>query len=120
MNAQVGGGLKALFGGTLPPYITFEYSFNQSCGMVTNGGSWQSLGCSGNNASTGGTVTVAPDGNGDVFFQITDQGWGGHYLSVSVYTPGATTLVARETGPTTTSPFNVAQPYMVMNYIIKY
>jgi microcystin-dependent protein len=121
MNAQVTGGLKALFNGTLPPTIKFAYGFGQSCGLVTNAGSWKSLGCSGNNAYTSGTVTVAPDSKGDVFFQITDQGWGGHGLNVSIYLPGATTLVAREAGPTTTTtPFNVTQPYMVMNYIIKY
>ena len=120
MSSRVSGGLRALFGGTLPSQITFQYGFNQSCGLVTNGGSWQSLGCSGNNASLDGSVTVAPDGNGDVFFQVTDQGWGGHYLGVRVYVPGGTTLAAREAGPTTTTPFNVTQPYTVMNYIIKY
>lgn len=120
MSAQVPGGLKALFGGMLPPTIKFAYGFGQSCGLVTNAGSWQSLGCSGNNAYTSGTVTVAPDSKGDVFFQITNQGWGGHGLNVSIYLPGATTLVAREAGPTSTTPFNITQPFMVMNYIIKY
>lgn len=125
MSNQVGGGLRGLFGGVLPSQITFQYGFGQSCGLVTNGGAWQSLGCSGNNASLGGTVTVAPDGNGDVFFQVTDQGWGGHYLGVQVYvtstTITSTTLsIARAAGPTAASAFNITQPYVAMNYIIKY
>lgn len=120
MSAQVSGGLKGLFGGTLPSYITFAYGFGQSCGLVTNGGSWQSLGCSGNNSYASGSVTVAPDKNGDVYFQITNQGWGGHGLSVSVYLPGSSTRIARASSTTSSLPFNITQPYMVMNYIIKY
>ena len=120
MSGRVSGGLKSLFGGTLPQYITFNYGFGQSCGQVTNAGSWQSLGCSGNNSYTSGSVTVAPDKNGDVFFQITNQGWGGHGLSVAIYLPGASTSIVKDISTTSALPFNVAQPYMVMNYIIKY
>lgn len=120
MSSLVSGGLKSLFGGTLPSYITFAYSFRQACGAVTNGGSWQSLGCSGNNAWASGSVTVAPDKNGDVHFQVSDQGWGYQTLNITIYLPGASTRVAKEASSTSSLPFNVAQPYMVMNYIIKY
>ena len=120
MSSLVSGGLKALFGGTLPSYITFAYSFRQACGAVTNGGSWQSLGCSGNNAWASGSVTVAPDRNGDVYFQVTDQGWGYQTLNVTIYLPGASTLIAKGAGTASALPFNITQPHMVMNYIIKY
>lgn len=129
MSSQVTGGLRGLFGGTLPSQITFQYGFGQSCGLVTNGGTWQSLGCSGNNASLGGTVVVAPDSNGDVFFQVTDQGWGGHYLGVQVYVKtvsqtntqlNSTVLIAKQSTSNNATPFGVTQPYVVMNYIIKY
>jgi microcystin-dependent protein len=120
MGSQVSGGLKALFGGTLPEYITFAYSFRQACGAVTNKGSWQSLGCSGNNAWASGSVTVSPDKNGDVYFKVSDQGWGYQTLNVTIYLPGASTSVAKGTNTASSLPFNVTQPYMVMNYIIKY
>ena len=119
MNSLVTGGLKALFGGTLPLKITFAYSFRQACGYVTNNGAWQSLGCSGNNAWARGTVEVAPDSNGDVQFRVTDQGWGYQTLNITAYIPSESTLAFRENN-INTAPFNTTQPYIVMNYIIKY
>ena len=119
LNNQINGGLKSLFSNILPPYITFSYKGFQTCGFVTNNGVWQSLGCSGNSNSIKGTVTVAPDSNGDVQFRVADMGWGYQTLEVSVLVPGGSTLDVQEDNSSTAA-FNITQPYMVLNYIIKY
>lgn len=127
VNSRISGGLRALYGGSVPPQITLVYNYRQACGTVTNGGTWQSLGCSGNNAWLGGSVTVAPNAGGDVLFQITPRKWGYQSLDLSIYVPSrsgstaSTTLsIARASDSATTSTFSVTQPYVVMNYIIKH
>ena len=126
INSLISGGLRALYGGNTPPQITLSYSFRQACGAVTNGGSWQSLGCSGNNAWASGSVTVAPDASGDVQFQVTDQGWGYQSLNISIYVPGtagttgSSTSIVKNVDAASALPTDITKPYIAMNYIIKY
>lgn len=112
--------IKSVYGGIIPDVLSLTFYFGQCQAAVTDQGVWVSLGASGNNNSLTINKNVRLDSNGNLSVQVTDRGWGGHGLTVTAQVPGATTLVAQEGGPNTALPFNVSQPYMVMNYIIKY
>jgi microcystin-dependent protein len=112
--------IKSIYNGLVPNILNVSYSFGQCEAAITDAGSWVSLGSTGNNSSRSGSINVRPDSNGNISVRVTDRGWGGHGLKITANVPGATTLIAEEAGPSSSVPFNVTQPYIVMNYIIKY
>jgi microcystin-dependent protein len=112
--------IKSLYGSTVPSILSLAFYFWQCKVAVTDAGQWVSLGSTGNNNHLNINKNISLDSNGGFSVSITDIGAGGHGLIVTAQVPGATTLVASESGPASAIPFNVAQPYMVMNYIIKY
>jgi microcystin-dependent protein len=112
--------IKSVYGGTIPDVLSLSFYFGQCRAEVTDSGVWVSVGTTGNNRSLTVNRNVRLDSSGNLSVRVIDGGWGGHGLKVTAYVPGSTTLIAQEGGPNTALPFNVTQPYMVMNYIIKY
>ena len=115
----------SVYGDSIPNVLNLRLFYGQSDVMITNGGVWQFVGSTGNNSALETYVSVRPDGNGKVYVQVINRGWGGHQLTVYADVPGRTedpppSAVATVSSPSNTNTlFNITQPYMVMNYIIK-
>lgn len=118
LNASIPGGLAGVYGGVVPSTLDLQFSFNQSTVQVTNAGVWTEVGTTGNNNSLTVRRSVRVDSNGDVKVKVLDRGWGGHGLTVTAYIPTSALTTARLAGASI--PHNVTQPYMTLNYIIKY
>jgi microcystin-dependent protein len=108
----------SLYGGTTPPIVDLSFHFGQCRLEVTDGGQWIVIATTGNNRHLDVRRNIALDGNGNIQVKVVNGGWGDQLLTVTAYLPGASVLVAQSTS--SNIPFNVMQPYIVMNYIIKH
>jgi microcystin-dependent protein len=129
-NSKISGGLKSLFNNTLPSKIKFKLYVGQGVLRITDGGVWMNVGSSGNNNNKTWEVEVFPDSTGDVLVEHRGAGWGGVSCKIDVWHPESYNVVSTAnidassynilTPTDLNTPTIITQPYMVMNYIIKY
>ena len=117
----------SVYGGNVPDVLSLNLRFYQCEVRITNGGTWQVVGSTGNNNGLSVDVSVRPDGSGRVYVQVIDHNWGGHGLTVfasvpqsAVIIPPAVDAVSIVVPSNSNTSINTMQPYMLMNYIIKY
>jgi microcystin-dependent protein len=113
--------------GSVPSGLSLRINFTQCEVRITNGGSWQLVGSTGSNNSIDKQVSVRPDAYGKIYVHVIDRNWGAHTLAVyaiigqtTVMIPPATYESSIVTASNDNAAFSVMQPYILMNYIIKY
>jgi microcystin-dependent protein len=115
----------SVYGGNLPTELSLKLNFTQCEVKITNGAELQVVGSTGINNSIETYVAVRPNASGNVYVHVTDKNWGAHTLTVTANVPVRTQTPlppgsAIVSSPSNTNtPFNITQPYIVMNYIIK-
>jgi microcystin-dependent protein len=135
-NAQIPSGLASLFNNTLPPKIKFKLRVFQGILRITNGDVWMSLGSSGNNNNKTWEVEVSPNSAGDVLVEHKGVQFPKNEIDlqtrchIDVWHPESYNNISTANINSSTvniltptdlnTPTTITQPYMVMNYIIKY
>jgi microcystin-dependent protein len=115
----------SMYGDSLPSELSLKLNFTQCEVKITNSGAWQVVGSTGSNNSIETAVTVRPNADGGVYVHVVDRNWGAHTLTITanvplrIKTPQSPGSAIVSSPSNTNTLFNITQPYIVMNYIIK-